>query len=451
MGQVNRRIRIGYSDKTCRERLYYPGDAHVTLVAPSGAGKGRDLLIPALLEFEGSCVVIDPKGQLAACSGPHRARMGQRVFVLNPFNILAPCFKKLTSAGYNPLGVLDPKAASFGADCDALAEGIVLHESGSEGSHWTDSARQLVSGVVMMLAKYAPLEKRNLVELYQVITGPSFFEFARAAIRTRDTLICGRLGRFVAHAAEENRELLGIISTAITQCGFIGNQAIATSLFAEGPELRFASLRDTRTTVYLVLPTKYLATCGKWFRLVIAAAMADLLREDRGRFPVLALLDEFAQLGALKVMADIMGIGRGYNVQIWPVLQDLSQLEELYPKKWQTFLGNSGAQIFFAPRDLKTAEYMSQKCGETEVMAESRSVGEMAFGPRDQVEHISVNTSYGPAPRKYLLPHEAAELPGDEMLVFGENLAGVIRAGRKPYWRMPECRGKFAPDPYHAK
>lgn len=448
---MKRQIRIGYWDRSCREKLYYPGDAHVTLVAPSGGGKGRDLLVPALLEFEGSCVVIDPKGQLAAITGPHRARMGQRVFVLNPFDILAPCFSHLTSAGYNPLAALDPRAASFGADCDALAEGIVFHENASEGSHWTDSARQLVSGVVMMLAKHAPREKRNLIELYQVVTGPFFFDFARAAVKTRETLICGRLGRFAADKANQNRELVAILSTAITQCGFIGNEAIARSLLAGGPELRFASMRDTRTTVYLVLPTKYLATCGKWFRLVIAAAMADLLREDRGRFPVLALLDEFAQLGPLKVMSDIMGIGRGYNVQLWPVLQDLSQLEELYPKKWQTFLGNSGAQIFFAPRDLKTAEYMSQKCGETEVLAESRSVGEMAYGPRDQVQHISVNTSYGPAPRKYLLPHEAAALPGDEMLVFGENIAGVIRAGRRPYWKMPECRGRFAPDPYHAK
>jgi type IV secretion system protein VirD4 len=447
---VKRQIRIGYWDRTCREKLYYPGDAHVTLVAPSGAGKGRDLLVPALLEFEGSCVVIDPKGQLAAVTGPYRAKMGQRVFVLNPFKILPACFSKLTSAGYNPLGVLDAKAASFGADCDALAEGIVFHEGGNGDSHWTDSARQLVSGVVMMLAKHAPREKRNLVELYQIVTGPAFFDFARAAVKTRDTLICGRLGRFAADKANENREMMSVLSTAITQCGFIGNEAIATSLLADGPELRFAALRDTRTTVYLVLPTKYLATCGKWFRLVIAAAMADLLREDRGRFPVLALLDEFAQLGALKVMADIMGIGRGYNVQLFPVLQGLTQLQELYPKNWETFLGNSGAQIFFAPRDLTTEDYMSKKCGETEVLAESRSVGEMAFGPRDQVQHISVNTSYGGSPRKYLLPHEAAALPGDEMLVFGENMAGVIRAGRKPYWKMPECRGKFAPDPYHS-
>lgn len=445
------KIRIGYWDKTCKEKLYYPHDSHLILTAPAGSGKGRDLLIPALLEYEGSCVVIDPKGQLAAVTAPYRASIGQRVFVLNPFKILAPCFAGLLDAGFNPLTVLNPKADSFGADCDSLAEAIVFHESGSEGSHWTDSARQLVSGVIMTLAAYCRKEKRNLVYLYETISGGErFYQFAREAMQTNDLLVKGRLGRFASPTANENRELVSIVSTAITQCGFMGNTAISKSLLGAGPPLRFADLRDVPTTVYLVLPTKYLATCGKWFRLVIAAAMADLLQEGRGQFPVLAMLDEFAQLGPLEIMSDIMGIGRGYNLQLWPVLQDLNQLAELYPQRWETFLANSGAQIFFAPRDMKTAEYVSRRCGVTEVLSESRSVGESAWGPRDSVDNVSVNTSYGQTQRPYLHPHEVAEIPGDESLVFGENIAGVIRAGRRPYWTMPECKGKFRPDPYHA-
>ena len=449
---VKRKIRIGYWDRTCKTPMYFPGESHLILTAPSGAGKGRDILIPALIEFEGSMVVIDPKGQLAAVTGPHRAKgLRQRVFVLNPFNILPENLGCLPHAGFNPLAVLNPAADSFGADCDSLAEAIVFHEAGSEGSHWTDSARQLVSGVIMMLASRAPVEKRNLVSLYEIISGPRFYAFARDAVNTGDLMICGRLGRFAAHKADENRELVSIVSTAITQCNFIGNHAIANSLNASsGPKLRLSDLRQTPSTVYLILPTKYLSACAKWFRLVLAAAMADLLREEeRGRVPVLAMLDEFAQLGTLKIISDVMGIGRGYGVQLWPVLQDLNQLQELYPQRWQTFLGNAGAQIFFAPRDVNTAEYVSKKCGVTEVPTQSRSVSESAWGPPQTVDNIGVNTSYGQQQRPFMHPHEVAEIGGDEMLVFGEGINGVIRAGRRSYLETPEYRGKYSPDPYH--
>src|SRR5580698_371575 len=88
-------VRLGYAkrdgnspDHTLSEVMRYKGEAHLITVAPTRSGKGRDVLIPALLEYEGSCIVIDPKGQLAAVTGPQRARLGQQVKILNPFNIL---------------------------------------------------------------------------------------------------------------------------------------------------------------------------------------------------------------------------------------------------------------------------------------------------------------------------------------------------------------------------
>lgn len=449
---MNRRIPIGYWDRTCRRPLFYPGDAHLILIAPSGAGKGRDLLIPALLRYEGSTIVIDPKGQLAAVCGPYLVKRGNRVFALNPFRILRKQLRRLIHAGFNPLAALDPKSPSFAADCDSLAEAICFHDgTGENASYFTDSARQLISGVIMMLAAYGSLENRNLVNLYNIISGPNFYKFAVDACLTGNALIAGRLSKFIVPKADENKELTGIVNTARTQINFIGNLAIMDSLAAKGtPELRFSSLRHRATTVFVILPTRYLATSSKWFRLVIAAAVADLLQEDRGSFPVLAILDEFAQLGHMQIMSDIMGIGRGYGLQLWPVLQDLNQLEELYPRSWQTFLSNAGAQIFFSPRDLNTARHVSDKCGVMGVKTKNRSVSEQAWSETGGAS-IGISTGYGQEALPWLRPHQVAEMNGDEMLVFAEGIKGVIRAGRKPYWKMPECRGKFAPDPYHVK
>ena len=445
------RIRIGYTDKTCRRKLYYPHDSHLLLCAPAGSGKGVSIIVPALMEYQGSGVCIDPKGENAAICAAELMRQGVNVLKINPYNILPEALGHIPSIGYNPLVSLDPKSHGFGSDCDSLAEAICYRETGENASYFIDSARQAISRVIMEVAKSAPPGKRNLVTVYELFSGPQFYEFCRMACNTGDLLVRGRLGRFIGPKAEENKELSGIVNTARTALGFMGNKAMMQSLKGSNPPFRFSDLRQKRTMVFLILPTKYLQTSSKWFRLVIASAMSSFLAEERGPFSILAVLDEFAQLGALRVMSDIMGIGRGYGLKLFPILQDLNQLRELYPERWETFLANSGAQIFFAPRDITTAEYISKRCGITQVQRPSKSVSQTLFGTEDEIYRLGGGTSINLETRPLYHPHEVANLPGNEMFVFGENIPGVIRAGRKPYWLMPECKSKASPNPYHRK
>jgi type IV secretory pathway TraG/TraD family ATPase VirD4 len=99
---------------------------------------------------------------------------------------------------------------------------------------------------------------------------------------------------------------------------------------------------------------------------------------------------------------------------------------------------------------LKTAEYISQRCGVKEIQTQSGSTQDILYDPDDRDPPISVSTGYSQGVRPLLHPHEVANLSGREMLVFGENL-GLIHGGRRSYLEMSECRGKYRPDPYHAK
>jgi type IV secretion system protein VirD4 len=119
----------------------------------------------------------------------------------------------------------------------------------------------------------------------------------------------------------------------------------------------------------------------------------------------------------------------------------LSQIKELWPQGFETFLANSGFQVYFAPRDRTTADYVSDMCGVTEVRNISKSMSEGRGG-------LSVNLSYGQQARKYLLPQEARWIGNDEALILGEGIPGVIRAGRRPYYLSPEFKGVFDLDPY---
>jgi type IV secretory pathway TraG/TraD family ATPase VirD4 len=48
--------------------------------------------------------------------------------------------------------------------------------------------------------------------------------------------------------------------------------------------------------------------------------------------------------------------------------------------------------------------------------------------------------------RPLLLPHEVGEIASDEMILFIPDV-GTVRAKRKPYFLLPEFRGKYRNNP----
>jgi type IV secretion system protein VirD4 len=77
------------------------------------------------------------------------------------------------------------------------------------------------------------------------------------------------------------------------------------------------------------------------------------------------LLDEMSALGRLSMVEQAYGLMAGFGMQLWGIVQDLSQLERIYDKGWETFIGNSGVLQYFGSRDHRTAEYFSKLCGVT--------------------------------------------------------------------------------------
>lgn len=435
-------VPIGYSPDG-RHALHYPGLGHLLTVAAARTGKGATLLVNALLSWRHSCIVIDPKAENVAITGHWRKRFG-KVFVLNPFNMLPDALKGLTQARFNPMDILDAKSPSFHAGCDKLASALVWDE-GREGMHFTTAARMLVSGVIAGLVRHGATHEKNLPTVARVISG-DILGFCRVTVQsTTDPFIIQKLGRFAAPGIENSREVSDVISTAITQLGFIGNAAIAESL--SGSDFRFGDLKRTPgTTVYICLPLNMLDICDKYFRLILETALSDLLNEGRrGRGkPVLAIVDEMAQLGPhMKSLENAMGMAAGAaGLQLWCVLQDLSQLKGMFPNTWETFIQNCGVTTWFGARDQTTREYVSKLSGTCEVLSQTRSVN---IDHKTGEPHVGDSaTQFG---RPLLLPHEVGAIASDEMIAFVEGVrCGPVKSKRKFYFRV--CRGKYRDNPY---
>jgi type IV secretion system protein VirD4 len=190
------------------------------------------------------------------------------------------------------------------------------------------------------------------------------------------------------------------------------------------------------------------ATAGKWFRLIVASALSELMREERG-LPVLALLDEFAQLGHLKAMRDAMGQSAGMGLQVLPILQDLNQLKTHYKDGWETFLANTEFRMFFKSNDVFTQDYVSKLSGLQTVKVPNSGFGESSGGGSNS---SSANVGLGEQSQPVLQPYEVGRIGPDEFVMFAHGVENTIRGVRAPYFdkeRCPELQGLYSPDPYH--
>jgi len=116
------------------------------------------------------------------------------------------------------------------------------------------------------------------------------------------------------------------------------------------------------------------------------------------------------------------------------VVQGFAQLEELYGKGWQKFIGNAGAVCCFAPGDDLTAKWMSDNVGERLAMLPGYNLGQNPQGGQ------SSGVSYGFQRVPAITPNQLRGLPDGRLLVFLAGLSSVVIADA-PWWEdIPEWK-----------
>jgi type IV secretion system protein VirD4 len=455
---VNFPIQLGYYEETGQPR-YYCGDGNIAIVAGARMGKQRDFLTPICLQYPGSMVVADPRGELAAISAAQRARMGQRVILVTAFrtmpDVLGPKAERfrgledriIFDAGYNPMRTLNKDTDEYGADCDALAGSIVTPADNVRESHWYDSAEEQLSGTIMALNSLYPPDAQNYAELRKLVAAKDevFAEFAADACGRdeEDGLVTDRLERFTVTDAKNAGEISSILSTARTQTRFISNKAIANSL--RRSDFRFADLRKKPTTVYLILPLKRLKRIAAWWKVLLVSAFEELLTEPDGSdwLPVLMIIDELAQMPVMPFIREVLACSAGSKLQIMPVVQNLDQLKPYGGH--ETFIANCDVSVFM-PRNLGDAQYLSALCGTREIIVPSESQKEVS--EREAMEGMTgMSVSFGRDKQPLIEPHEILQLPSDRFLLFSD---GRVRRGlRRSYLDVPELARLASPNPYH--
>jgi type IV secretion system protein VirD4 len=233
----------------------------------------------------------------------------------------------------------------------------------------------------------------------------------------------------------ENRELHGVLSTALTQTRWLDSRPIKAEL-RKNP-IDFSVIKDRPVTVYLILPARRLGTHSTWLRLMVASIVQKLMKDTRrASAPVLLMLDEYAALAGgasagdngdgFPVISRNMAMFRGYGIKLWTVWQDLAQAKLIYGEGFESFLGNAGVVQSFAPQDVVTADHLSKMTGQT--TKPLRTSGESINPAPGQPMGLSVSKSMnlGWIPMPTIMPQAFRNMDDGMSIVFSHKTKGPM-------------------------
>ena len=248
-------------------------------------------VIPNLLDYRGSVVVTDIKGENSAITGAWRRTLG-------PVHEVAPLGGASgPAATFNPVDFIRAGTMYEVDDARLVAEMLVVPEH-AQANHWEREARTLITGLLLHMRYHRDARDQNLGTLRDLLmVDAEEFELTLAKMATSHHPNAARIAQ--GFSQKEPKERSAVISTAQG----------ATELF-ESPELRaatevssfsFESLKEETASVFIIIPPEYLEAYRPFLRLVTGLATAAMTRNHaRPKNPVLFLLDELPALGYMR-------------------------------------------------------------------------------------------------------------------------------------------------------
>lgn len=387
---------MGRSLYNPREDIGLKGEAHMLTVAGSRGGKGSTAIIPNLLRWPGSVVVIDPKGTNARVTAGARRAMGQDVHLIDPYGIVTQA-----SARFDPLDGLEPDDPLIRERIISITDALVIPDEDAKEKHWDDGARTMIAGFIAYLISQNQETKhlyeiRNLIQLLPEQQDTMWAEMAlssSAGNLTKDAAL-----RYIRGQA--TNEILSILSSTDKHSEWLSSPIMQK--ITSNPTFRLSDIKRKPTTIYLIIPPRQLQKQARLIRLFINLLIDEVERGGKSKIPILMLIDEFLALGKMNEFPDAFATMASYNLVLWPFVQDLGKMQSLYGDAFSAFEASSRGIQVFSTTDLTTLEFISKKMGNRPLGALggiTKSNDNVALRSPDDIEKdVSAETN-----RQYIL------------------------------------------------
>lgn len=392
-----RSITLGAADG---RPVSWDGESHLLTVAPTRTGKSTMQIIPALLTYEGSAVVMDPKGELYRHTARWRAENVGPVHVINPFGIAdIPA----TSA-FNPLDAVTDSQSAL-----ELAEILYPRTHDDRQQFFENEAVAILTAVLEFTARFAPEPHRNLGTIRDTVLAQD--EKLTGLIKAMTNEVMPPSVRNPALNFQTKTRDTGqprVLDSLNTHLRIWDNEGLRKA--TARTDFNFKELKDKPATVYLVLPFEKITPFSTFVRMLFATALDAMLANTRvPEIPVLFVLDEFLALDRDDRFVNALRTHASAGVRLWFFLQDLPTLEQKYPTTWKSFL-QAEVKSFFGTDDPYTADLVSRYLGDTTIAYETPNMSASATGGESASTSFSISENLHLAARKLLMPDEVISL-----------------------------------------
>jgi len=427
--------------------LALPGQLSVMLSAPTRSGKGVGVVIPNLLHWPHSVVVLDIKGENYDITAGYRAEHGQAVYAFSPFDEAA------RSHRWNPLTAVRTSPMHRVGDLITIGQVFFPNDGSGTSSEafFNDQARNLFLGLGLVLLE-TPELPRTIGELLRQSSGrgQSLKSHLTGLIEQRskdgDPLSDECIDALQRLLSNSENTLTSIVSTLNAPLTIFADAVVDAATSAD--DFRLEDVRRRRMSIYVRIPPNRLANArpllNLFFSQLVSLNTQHLPDQDPSlRLQCLLVNDEFAAMGRVGVISSAAAFLAGYNLRLLTVVQAMSQLDAVYgDKDARTFATNHGLQILYAPREQRDADEYSAMLGQFTERATSRGRSR-SFS---QHGHSSVSRNESDQRRALLLPQEFKELGSERLVVIFENCKPIL--GEKiRYHREKVFKARLRPAP----
>lgn len=433
--------------------LRHDGPEHAIALAPTRSGKGVGIVLPTLLTWPHSALILDPKAENWALTAGRRAQMGHKVICFNPAS--------MKSHRFNPLAEVRIGTEYEIADVQLLAVTLV-NPSGKEASgaseHFNTTAASLLTAAMLHCLYRHRKERLPVPALADLalelghpdrtpeVTLQEWMAYSHLSGGTHPLVASEARAQLSRMATPEGS---GVWSTARRPLALFLDPVVGATTSASDFQLEDLIAPDAPTSIYLSVPAGEFERLKPLLRLFINLALRRLTRDlefvggvaKSNARRVLILLDEFPTLGKIEQLQSALAYLAGYGVKVLLIAQTYNQILEAYGRH-EGILANCHVKVAYAPGDMDTAKLLSSMAGETTVEMKSRSYSLGGPGGR------KVSESYQQVKRPLMNPDEVTMLPaprkkGADIVEAGEVLAfaagrPAVRATQMLYFEDPQ-------------
>lgn len=436
---------------------------NIVLIAPTRSGKGVGVIIPTLLNWLGSTVVLDLKGENWVATSSYRKKvLKQKVLKFAPYAID-------DSASYNPLASVRLGTMKESRDIALIANILMEPGAGKSKDHWSNSATSFLIGVIthvlyeqkkkgkvaslgnvvdFLTSPEKPMYPNRLQELKNYDYGMTFNgvsdEEQREGVSENTHPVVARMA--AESLNKDEKEFAGILSSAMAVLTLFKDPIIRKNTSRVDFIMDDLLNYEVPVNLYVVIQAdeqEALAPLVKMMITQIVGAICVVMEEVNGESPhkhrLMMMLDELPAFGKIDKLEEAMGYICGYGAKAVVIAQSLEQITQKYGKNSQ-LLSHCAVAVFYSPTpvDKETPKIISDILGEETVKDKSysRKSGGLSLGG---------NISESKKAKKLLTPEEVRNKLGKKRNLITMANEYPIIANKIRYYENAYYRSKILP------